>query len=893
MTIPKIAVITVHGVADQKPGETAEALVNLLAGSAFEAAAGVDARRGTVRYEGRGCECFTLQVEPLKPAASQQDDGLATPFSEDRSAGKSFRQSWRSDLLEQAPSRPDGTAAAGTAEDAPDPGLQYTDFLLDKHFRNGGTHEPYASHVTRLQRSEGDRVTHEVDVFEMYWADLSRLSDKVPRIVGELFTLLFRFSRLGRDTVALARSLLGERSAAWRLTSFLQSALDWGLVHVVAMFTLLLLLTCVIVMAVGAAITDGDGYRAAVVPVLPWVYVVAGGLLLAYRAGGASRKAWREWIVPVVLLVAGLAFAALPQGALWAGIAGYFALVTVVLVAGLRVADDRFPFVKLSGLAFWSVGTAFMVLPALWACGPWARSCSPAWPLPLLLEGSLQVIDGVLVLGFKWPWMWVMPWLLLAWMLGGLIAGWRSGFSERATISTGRLGLVVSLAALLAIAMLLWAVAEKALPASVGWARFSPPFFPTEPDGSVYASEFLRERFAASTAGFVLIVVILGLLVLYLTLAFTPSILAEMLLLVDRKRETVRRQARARHTAAPPAQASLLERGRRARQLGKWLTRYYRYLDGVTVLITLLGLAAALLIAAAFAGSAAAGALYAALQRVSGSLLQPVALSATGFVTFLVAFGGLLSKYAPTLRGPLDIALDVDNHFREFPRAQIPRARIFSRYAALLRKIQQDGYHRIVIVAHSQGTVITTELLRYLSSPGELAAPGKPGSFDKPRLQDDDTDPPVYRPLPPIHLLTLGCPLRQLYAARFPVLYQWVHATDSTDPRVGVCGPRTHDIGVERWFNAFCSGDYVGRWLWSDHVPPGVGVPYSDTACAAAGIGRLDAYALMQLPPVAAAELAALARMQRVETCLGVGAHTHYFDPGQDVVAWLVDHLIG
>ena len=32
----------------------------------------------------------------------------------------------------------------------------------------------------------------------------------------------------------------------------------------------------------------------------------------------------------------------------------------------------------------------------------------------------------------------------------------------------------------------------------------------------------------------------------------------------------------------------------------------------------------------------------------------------------------------------VDIALDVDNYFREFPRRHIPRARMFSRFHALV-----------------------------------------------------------------------------------------------------------------------------------------------------------------------------------------------------------------
>jgi len=50
--------------------------------------------------------------------------------------------------------------------------------------------------------------------------------------------------------------------------------------------------------------------------------------------------------------------------------------------------------------------------------------------------------------------------------------------------------------------------------------------------------------------------------------------------------------------------------------------------------------------------------------------------------------------------------------------------------------------------------VISAELLRFLASDGRRApAPGA-----TPRL--------AHGTLPPVHLLTLGCPLRQLYAAR-------------------------------------------------------------------------------------------------------------------------------
>src|SRR5207302_9088306 len=94
--------------------------------------------------------------------------------------------------------------------------------------------------------------------------------------------------------------------------------------------------------------------------------------------------------------------------------------------------------------------------------------------------------------------------------------------------------------------------------------------------------------------------------------------------------------------------------------------------------------------------------------------LRVLVISAGTATIALSAAGRWISRYVPWLRAPLDAALDIDNHFREFPRRAIPRARIFARYVAVLNRIAAHGYDHIVIVSHSQGTVISTELLRYM-----------------------------------------------------------------------------------------------------------------------------------------------------------------------------------
>jgi hypothetical protein len=53
--------------------------------------------------------------------------------------------------------------------------------------------------------------------------------------------------------------------------------------------------------------------------------------------------------------------------------------------------------------------------------------------------------------------------------------------------------------------------------------------------------------------------------------------------------------------------------------------------------------------------------------------------------------------------------------------------------------------------------------------------------------------------------------------------------------------------------------------------------------------GRVDAYTGFNPTPPAEAHLH---EAREVEVCLGLGAHTHYFERDQTTVAWLIDYLV-
>ena len=892
-------------------------------------------------YAATATETFTLAVEPLQPAAAVGRSAPATPTGESRPFIKALVQSGRSDFQREGWEAPgtlsamrktvmaaDESAlpvrAAVTARSPPPPssdrGLDTTRYLLRKFIDNGGAREPCESTRTTLSR-RGTGGPQGVDLYEMYWADLSRLSGAIPRIVTELFTMVFRLSKLGRETVDEARRHVrgsdGRTPASWHWFANTQIALDWAFVNGLALLFAQLGLLALVFVVFGLAAPYQEGLRLAV----GCGVLVVSLLWLGYR--------WRDPAAPrwplAALALAAAAMLAYPPSAFW--ILGLFglALLTVAYDAALRVADDRFPLTRVPGLALWGIALVLTLGAAVWRIAVQGEAALPGvWAQSALL-GVEVALDAI-----KWWWMLAGP-VFVLWLLSGAAAARHGGYLGAASVATGRLAFFVSLGTFVMLTMATWALVSGLLGLSVARLDYTPRLFapsevasgvsdaaraagscpwhepagsppgripkrearsdsnaspaanaaaPAAPSPAAQASAppssaeiFLRTRYEDSTSFFALVAALLLMLVAYLAAMFLPSVLAELKLLRQRAR---RDPARSDATAADDGAA---------RRLGRWLTAGYRRLDRAVLVVVAIGIVLSATVgyvlkfgSSGFGSNALFGDAMNCVAYLSQSALKPLVLGAAGIAAALTALGGVLSRYLPGLRAPLDIALDIDNYLREFPRRSIPRARIFSRYAALLQHVARQGYDRIVIVSHSQGTVISADLLRFLSTAGDGA--------------DDNPVAPQARALrlrellgADVRLLTLGCPLRQLYAARFPSLYGWVLASHPAGN-----GPEAADIGVERWANAYTSGDYVGRWLWSspaELVGP-LGHPATDTLQTPL-YGRTDAYApFVPMPPTASS----FPHAREFEVCLGLGAHTHYFEPDQAAVAWLIDHLV-
>jgi hypothetical protein len=233
------------------------------------------------------------------------------------------------------------------------------------------------------------------------------------------------------------------------------------------------------------------------------------------------------------------------------------------------------------------------------------------------------------------------------------------------------------------------------------------------------------------------------------------------------------------------------------------------------------------------------------LEYFEGEALVAAGKWLAGGAWTIAALGSRFTQTIGRLRVAIDAALDIDNYFADPPNRQPPRARIYSRYASLLAYLRDRGYARIVIVAHSQGTVISADLLRYLYLQRRL--PDVVGAV-------------------PVSLVTVGSPLRDLYAEHFPLLYRWMGRNAGA---FETAEPRASDIGAVEWVNACRSGDYVGRFLWR---PPGY--PYRAALIGSNGKVEADRAG------------------DRTEFCLGAGGHTHYFSNDAVTLAVEIDRLI-
>jgi hypothetical protein len=247
-----------------------------------------------------------------------------------------------------------------------------------------------------------------------------------------------------------------------------------------------------------------------------------------------------------------------------------------------------------------------------------------------------------------------------------------------------------------------------------------------------------------------------------------------------------------------------------------------------------------------FVGVAAAG-----LLLVSRFL--PIDVRGFGGHFGKLEFGGAeLGGNLESLRKRLDPAYDIASYLRKYRDKTGTRPKIIARYRALLREIARRNYDGLLIVAHSQGAVLSAATLfgdPYRREPEDENEDGR-GVLAWGELRDRPDLPEN------VALITCGCPLRQSYDGRMPGDYSWLWAS-TTD-----LSPLTL-----AWINAYRPRDYIGQAMF--RVPL---TPESQKQ------GRV----FTQTPA---------GRVARLDVCLkGKGGHVGYWTDGE--FAMWVDYAV-
>lgn len=887
----RVAVIAVHGVGGPQRNSTARAIADLLV------------RHQSTRpptaippYGQFSERCITIPTAPLgisrqERRRSSDARGGTEPIDESVSGGLKRL----STATMAAPGRitnllgkmtADRTSLASSTAHGDPPDVAFMRKQIEQY---PGSFEPYDTIElvgSREGGGRGDRV--DVHIYEMYWADLSRVGSGVFSLLGAIYQLVLHIGNLGRKALDIGASVAATDpgtfgpSRPWALYARAQARAVriFTLIIPVATLVTLMFLTLFLPAAVPAPDRLGAG-----LVITGLLVLFATGFALYFRTdrpGGASK------LVAAISMLVTEGICAYFSPPVNAATLGTYLLTidAVAIVVGVyALALHRYGRSRPAALAYGLVHLAVVVVLTVATLG---RVVAPE-PAERVRQLGLY--------GFQWAFaIQLLTWLALWWSIAIVVvrrsqlwmATRRPSEGGPATIQaaqrahlrasraswTARVTLAGSLLSFILGALLLGGVLlevawnqrahfdvfpqrihHRTLPLVplIGDRLVNPGFTcpPTIADVQPSAGKqkkatrkqsdeeqntddaCLRSFFTAllaesGTSG--MVIALAGIGVAGILVSWFIVLIAATSVRVPDPKE-------------------------RSEELGQWMTDGFRWLRwagealvvgagvGITVGVT------SDILSAVFRRSPAWFEGLASLSLTTLILHRLTLIVIASSATFLAAWLRVASL-ATRARPALGVILDVDTYLREVPETGTPRARIAERFASLLRYVtrasfpgsDQPMFDQIVLVSHSQGTVITADFLRFVA----CARPHSP-VIDPSRVR----------------LMTMGSPLRQLYAENFPHLYRWVDYTDDipvaegVDPRVPLPlahrSPDPASLGVGGWVNLYTTGDYIGRSLWRSDRWCNVWEPEPFTPGFRAHDGA------------------------RKDRCLGAGTHTHYW----------------
>jgi hypothetical protein len=802
----RVAVVVVHGVGSPAPLSTARAAAELLIQyQPNEAEFGPFAERRLI-----------IPTEPLP----------VTPSAPTAAADRNVHRAG-STMYQLASDR---SFVGRNQEEASAADVAFMRSQLEGY---SSEREPYATAELIGERRDRTGARTGVHVFEMHWADLSRMGSGLLRVLGAVYQLILHISHLGRKTLDIGSQFAPDPedqalNESWRrFSSWHASAVQLFAIGV-PVATLLMFSSTVFFIPAGLH----DAARPVAGIVMGVIVALAAACFVCFiriRATAAANACaiacvaivgggvWLWWRLPahaellgtgvltvslgVLLLVAYAALLArydrAQPGALGVGRAGALVVMAFTVVSCIVLPSHR------------ELGSAEWVRRAAFFAFQWSYVLLTATWIVLWTVASMAFVLGLRV-----------------WMLTPSAAA-RSRLSRAAWTARATLGFSLfafTIAVLVGYQTILTLATAHTtyvdlLPAAPLQA-VSTWFLPS---GTGSVADFFQALIAEGGTS-ALPHMVVGVAVSLLLFGWFIALIALTSI----------------STPRPD--------WRFAQQLGVWFTSGFRWLRragnlATGVIVTGCVIGGIVTFAPAIFHFQWDGSVthFFDPQRTAG-LVRSLAYALLASAATVAAVQVRLAAITTQARPAIGIILDVDHYLRERPRDSTPRARMAERFASLLNQITErtndDGtpfFDRIVLVSHSQGTVITADFLRFVAAE-RIARPVISASR--------------------FRLLTMGSPLRQLYAQHFPYLYGWIDAgADAAPPlasgAVDGKSPDPAGLRVAKWVNLYTSGDYVGRTLWRYEDAERVWMREGFDEANDTGSQR--------------------------ERCLGAGTHTHYW----------------
>ena len=731
----RVAVVAVHGVGKHDAGCSARSMADLLLG--LNACNDPAECSPYVSFTEEGIEVPLPGPAVFFDCAPSKKDlwtTLRTTFEERRGFFEDkFRlKNWRPELREKI-------VAADISNE----------FMHSQlcEYEGDPLHGKYESFRLAGERSGAAGPKTQVHIYEMYWADLAKRNNSFIRFFVSFYQLLIHLSSLGRTAVDHA-ALEHTGSQPWL---FAQRSYNYAArVLTLGIFNLLVLLPVVAFAPITLLLKDG----AALAGATALSALAAAGLAAAAgsRMGrwfGARSGAFFLFFCALVGLAGASAawaayrgFAGHPEGAKVTLALGWW-IVAYLIVGWIFSAYD----VVRSGAK--ESGALGMVLVAGGFIACFFCAQSSGYPSPYSAAAFMMI--QYVFLGLRLFWAFLIFLALLAFLLEFVCVVSAKSREEkaraRAAFRTGRFALAVPAVLLILLSIFAWSgvfhyawnhvslyradnpETNRPLPEAPLWdslevlriprseipqlLRSHPEAVtpaPSDPDickadtGATFQNCQMLEAtlFQGAPIGLPAVLLSLNAGFFLLILLAIPSAWQEF-----------------KH----PRGAT----NGRSRRLGEWLTGAFGSFRVAVILIWMaaFGVPAFCIAAATICYFRQTGIhpsyMYVLYTWAAHSWTLELILRSGPIVASLAVLmatvGKSVFKSASTV---LDTVLDVDNYLRTSPAKDTPRASVVERYVALLHFLHAyrgpdgRGYDRIVIVAHSLGSLISADVLRFL-----------------------------------------------------------------------------------------------------------------------------------------------------------------------------------